>query len=278
MNEINKPDVKSKIQSEKIITDNYVPVIQLLDIPDSDKTAILDLIKRREWEEARSAIKRIDGKIYRISSILIDIEDQAKKSVFPLPASDIEGNLDGYQFLLNYFPTNDIYKSKRDQYVAALREREKNSKVAAIARLKKKHDKIEEVTWYHHPNEPAYLNSRSTIYLYIGENAGGYKYLRMKIIYTSNDWLFVDKIEVWRDGKKDTMYQGRFDRDNNTSIWEWVDVAPNRDQLRILDSIGNAKEVIIRFHGMQYLKDVTMRSSDKQAIREILLAFESMKQ
>jgi len=75
---------------------------------------------------------------------------------------------------------------------------------------------------------------------------------------------------------KKVLHSGSFERDHNADIWEWVDVTPNANQLEILRSASEAKDVVLRFHGTQYRRDVQMGQSDRQALKEVLTAFEAL--
>lgn len=101
--------------------------------------------------------------------------------------------------------------------------------------------------------------------------------MRMKVIHTASNWLFVRKVTAWHDGIKEPLVSGIFERDNNSDIWEWVDVNPDVYQLEVLRSLANARKAILRFEGDQYYRDVKLSSGDKKAIREVLLAYEVMK-
>lgn len=61
-----------------------------------------------------------------------------------------------------------------------------------------------------------------------------------------------------------------------TEIWEWTDIASDDRQVEILRDLASADESILRFAGMEYRQGVTLSSGDKQAIREVLLAYEVM--
>jgi hypothetical protein len=100
----------------------------------------------------------------------------------------------------------------------------------------------------------------------------------LKVQYAASDWLFVNTVYAWHDGVKELLVAGQFERDNNSTIWEWQDVAPSDLQVTILESLANAKEAVLRFEGQQYRKDVTLSSADKKAIREVLTAYRAMRE
>lgn len=242
-----------------------------------DKSELDDLRKTFEslnWKQTKFRFKRFHNLGYDIEDIAAEYEDRTLAIVRPLPVSDHEMNLRGYELLAAIRPENQTYKAKVADYEARI-EAEKR---AAVSRLRKNEDRVEGIIWYQHPNAPRYLNSRSTAYLYIGRRGEtGRPWLRMKVQYTASDWLFVNKVTAWHDGIKEPLIDGRFERDNNSTIWEWMDVSPDDYQIEVLRSLANADEAILRFQGTQYRRDIKLSAKDKKAIREILAAFDAMK-
>ncbi|MFN4155634.1 MAG: hypothetical protein ACK4HF_13345 [Paracoccaceae bacterium] len=177
-----------------------------------------------------------------------------------------------YGLLAVIRPENAAYQAKADEYAQKIQKQAK----ATIGRMKPKLDKVEGITWFHHPNQPKYTNSRSTAFLYIGTNERQKPWLRMRVQYAASDWLFVENVVAWVDGVKYPFISGPFDRDNNSTIWEWRDVSPDDHQLFVLKNLAEGKEAILRFEGMQYKRDATLSAGDKKAILETLSAFEAM--
>lgn len=251
---------------------------------DSDKKIIRDSILGKNWEFALNRLNQIGISGPDLEEFKRDLEAQAIAIVKSIPANESEQNKSGYRFLSALKPENETYREKLDFYtkktetdIIAAEKRQKAEQQAIVGKLRRKEDKIEGVTFFEHPNQPKYLNTRSTVYLYIGKRGeNGRPWLRMKVVYTSSDWLFVQKVQAWHDGIKEPFASGRFDRDNNTKIWEWQDVEPTDLQLVILESMANAKEAVFRFEGQQYRKDITLSAGDKKAIREVLEAYRVM--
>jgi len=52
---------------------------------------------------------------------------------------------------------------------------------------------------------------------------------------------------------------------------------PTSTQLSILERIAHSSPVKLRYEGMQYRKDVTMRKSDIAAIKETLAFYDDLK-
>ncbi len=246
---------------------------------DEDIRNIYSSFEKGHWHAVAHLFNKLYEQGVELSEHAAEIEKRALSIVRPLPASDIEGNIKGYTLLTKVRPEHQTYAQKLAHYEQKKVEhenREKAKRKAIVRRLKTKEDKVEGVTWYEHPNQPRYLNSRSTVYLYIGQK-GDLEWLRMKTIYTASNWLFVNNVVAWHDGKKEPLVSGHFNRDNNADIWEWRDETPSGYQIEVLRSLANAREAILRFEGDQYRKDVTLSAKDKKAIREVLLAYDVMK-
>ncbi|PIE15323.1 MAG: hypothetical protein CSA70_00350 [Rhodobacterales bacterium] len=228
----------------------------------------------QNWVHTAHLITVMKNKGYSMEGFLAELEEKALAAVKPLPASEYDLNLSGYQLLAAIRPENESYQAKITQYQAG----KEAARQRSISRLRTKTDKVEGVTWYQHPNAPKYLNSRSTVYLYIGRRGeNGKPWLRMKVQYTASKWLFVHNVVAWHDGIKEPLISGRFERDHNATIWEWQDAVPEGYQIEVLRSLANANEAILRFEGDQYHKDVTLSVGDKKALREVLSAYEAMK-
>ena len=188
-----------------------------------------------------------------------------------IPASELENNEAGYRLLHQINPSNKAYLASAEKY--------SDLKLQAIlGSFRSSHDKISKTTFYTHASAPRYLNSRSTTYLYIGRSENT-EWLRLKTIYTSNDWLFVDRVIAYADGQTTTLTSGRFERDNGSGdIWEWLDESPSTSQISALRMLADADDAMLRYEGSQYRRDIQLRSQDKRAILETLEAFERLKE
>ncbi|MEP1208973.1 MAG: hypothetical protein ABJM29_19805 [Rhizobiaceae bacterium] len=231
---------------------------------------ISKLIMGKQWYQLSSKVAAVRSNLTK--SQRQNIEKDLRPAVKLIPATRLEDNKIGYRVLAMLAPNNAEYKESFEKYSSKIIKAAANRKRKALGRLIRKHDKISKTTFFTHRNKPKYINSRSTAYLYIGSKSGKY-YLRMQIQYASTDWLFVNKVIAYFDGIAQTLHVGSFERDNNASIWEWVDVTPNSAQLAILEKLANAEDAILRFEGSQYRKDVRIRQNDKTAILEVLEAY-----
>lgn len=164
-------------------------------------------------------------------------------------------------------------EERRRQEAQAKRERER-----ALARMRKTHDSVKGVTWYRDPSSPRFVNSRSAIFLYIGDRETGAPWMRLSINYVAEDWLFIEKYTIKADEETFTISPGygEIETDNSTTIWEWYDTTAGPRELRIARAIANADEVVIRYEGSQYYRDRVVRRAEKTALRNVLNAFEAL--
>lgn len=192
----------------------------------------------------------------------------------PLPAADAKANKEAYQALAILDPENAVYNQKAASYSQA----ERDAKSGALKKLKKTTDEFNGTTFYTHPAEPRYADTRSYLLPYIAEKNGNVA-LRVHLHYTADSWLFVDSAVFNVDGKI-TPYNvptSSWLRDNDSEIWEWSDT-PVTPQLRaLLEEVANSNKTIVRFNGQQYYDDFTVTDQDKAAIRDVLAAEEILK-
>jgi hypothetical protein len=232
---------------------------------------IQSLIKGKELAMALTSLSALSS--YDLTSATQTLEDTALEVVLPLPASEHSANATGYELLAKLRPENSAYAVKRDHYRKLFAEAEAQERNRILASLIKSHDKIEGVTWYQHRNQPRFTNSRSTVYLYIGER-GGSRWLRMKVQYAASSWLFVREVVAYADGATETLADGNFERGSKSTIWEWSDVSPTASQLRTLERLGSSREAILRFKSKSGYVDKTLSTADKRALLETLRAAE----
>jgi hypothetical protein len=173
----------------------------------------------------------------------------------------------------------------RNQLVSLALEEEERAKQARIAKnlsalksLRVETDKFNGIKFYTDRSTPYYANY-STFHLYIGKSKDGDPYLRFKVRYSDDDWLFVESASINVDGDvRDLDVGSDWDRDNGSGdIWEWVDVNATPSHLSLIEDVIKSKSAVIRFFGSQYRDDRTITSSQKRALRNVLNAYEALK-
>lgn len=150
------------------------------------------------------------------------------------------------------------------------------AKDAAFKKLTTETDKVNGITWYYPKGYPNYINTRSYVLPYLGKNASS-TWMRLVMNYTGDDWVFFESITLVVDGQRYYKVYNYFDveRDNGYGdVWEYVDISPSEADIEMLRAIANSKETIVRFQGDNYHYDLTIKASDKTAIKQILDAYE----
>lgn len=191
-----------------------------------------------------------------------------------LPKDDLEGQLKVYASLAGAFPQRPEYLEKKralDERIAA--ERDARIK-AAVAALKRNHDAVENITWYRDKASPNYNNTKA-FYLYFGEKAGS-RWLRLRVQYAADDWLFVNMVIVVADDQKFMIVQPGWERDHDSSIWEWLDYGAGAAEVEMARAVAKAKSVTIRFEGRQYRNDWTLPRAHREALTRVLQAYEAL--
>lgn len=132
-------------------------------------------------------------------------------------------------------------------------------------------DKLENVTWYRDKTSPAF-NNRNAFHLYFGEQ-GSRVWLRWRVQYYDDDWLFIRSFTVYVDGVPHE-FSGSFERDHGSgNIWEWYDTSPGGRELSMIRSVISSKETVVRFHGQKYRADRKVTAAQKKALQRVLDAY-----
>jgi hypothetical protein len=117
-------------------------------------------------------------------------------------------------------------------------------------------------TWYIPKSAPTYVNMNG-LYLYFQVENGVAGNLRLKFQYTSDDWLFIEKINFAIDGKVYEYIPEKTERDsgNGGEIWEWSDEPINVLEESMIMALANAKTAKMKIIGSQYfdIKPVTKK-------------------
>lgn len=155
------------------------------------------------------------------------------------------------------------------------KEQEKQERLRAVKKLKKEVDDVQQITWYYNPYFTHYDNTNLTS-LYMGERNGNI-WLRLKMSYTGDDWIFFEQAFLSYDGNTQQILFNRYD-DKETDhasgdVWEWIDVSVSESYLAFLKEMVNGKSVKMQLTG-KYTRTRTLSVNEKRAIKEMILAYE----
>ncbi|VVP34010.1 hypothetical protein [Pseudomonas fluorescens] len=161
---------------------------------------------------------------------------------------------------------------KAKQLEAAKAAEEQRKSFARLdANLRKNTDEIKGVTWVSHKSQPL-LDNYMALYFGTKDGSASAYPLRLKFNYYADGWLFVQGVTIKADDQVYNLGKMNFERDNGSgSIWEWSD-SPVED-MAMLNKIIAAKKVVIRYDGRQYYHDFVLPEAQKNAMKEIVLAW-----
>lgn len=168
-----------------------------------------------------------------------------------------------------------------------LKEGELKSK---LSNLKLIHDDFSDTNNYYANTVPGnneywYIDTRSFVLPYIYNSQNKYT-LNVISNYYGDDWLFISDVTVKIDGEFYNPYEittPKFEREvsyGNVSESKVEEIANLENILvgsnyyELLKKVANSQETIIRFSGKKGNEDITISNSDKQAIREVLEAWD----
>ena len=151
--------------------------------------------------------------------------------------------------------------------MALISKQKKEKAERALKIFKKSEDEFEGTTFYTDSRAPNYTNI-NFIYPYIGQKEDNY-WLRLKFQYSADDWLFIKNATLLIDGEQFTI-TGNWERDNNSRIWEWLDMQVGINELSILSKLANSESAKVRYEGRKYYDDRTITSKEKDIIKKTL--------
>jgi hypothetical protein len=152
---------------------------------------------------------------------------------------------------------------------------EKEAHANVTKKLRSEFDDIKEITWYYDKGTPKFTNVNN-LCLYIGKKKTGEPWLRFRIQFTANNWLFIQSYEIKTDKNSYSIptSHGQIERDHGSGgIWEWYDVLVDNKLYTMLNDVANSKTVKLRHNGKQYKSDRTLSEKEKQGLQNILEAY-----
>lgn len=153
-------------------------------------------------------------------------------------------------------------------------EKERQERLKAVNKLKKKRDDVQGITWYYNPYFTHY-SDRNLVSLYMGESKYSV-WLRLKMSYSGDDWIFFDHAYLSYDGNTREITFDKYkdkESDNSTYVWEWIDVSVSDSDLSFLKKMVKGKSVKMQLTG-KYTKTRTVSANEIKAINEMIMAYE----
>ncbi|MBP3520219.1 MAG: hypothetical protein J6J87_02615, partial [Oscillospiraceae bacterium] len=150
----------------------------------------------------------------------------------------------------------------------------------------KHQDKVRGVTYYYpsvipHGSEYWYYDQRSFVLPYLSRRDGS-DTVSMQLIYcyAGSSWVFFEDITVVADDERftDSFSYYSVTRDvSGGTVCETAETSVSYDSYyyKMLKAMVDADDVIVRFEGDDYYRDITISRSDKNAIKKILDAYDA---
>lgn len=228
-----------------------------------------------------SLSKELDKYKYSPDKLLADAKNAAKKGD-KWNLSQIVSQLKQYhpqskesteaQNLLDGVIAAEKAKAEKERLKA---EREQQERLKVVKKLKKNYDSVQGITWYENPYYTHY-NNRNLVSIYMGKNSSSI-WLRLKMSYTGDNWIFFDHAYLSYDGVTREIYFDKYkDKKSDNSggdVWEWIDVNVSEEDLAFLKKMVNGKSVKMQLSG-KYTKTRTVSANEVKAIKEMIMAYE----
>lgn len=233
-----------------------------------EKITNLNVLEAAEKEYSALNVTKVIALINEIGEVTLNSGDKIKaaKDAFDSLTKEDEAKV-----------TNAKVLTDAEAKLEALKKADREARAkTALAKLKSSYDRVEGITWYEPKTFEKYTDTRCFVLPYIGRKDSGYSWLRLRMNYTGDDWIFWTKITFVVDGEKYYKSFSYYDieRDNDTEVWEYADISPTDADIEMLEKIVTSNETIVRFEGDNYRKDITISFADKTSIKQVLEAYD----
>ena len=151
----------------------------------------------------------------------------------------------------------------------------------ALSGFTTKGDEVEQYIQYRPSAYPQYINTRSYVLPFIVLKDGNY-ILGLQYSYYGSDYIGWNKLVFAVDDnryeKKVDILDVKTNIDDSFKYVEYFTTSPKESDIELLREIANSTKTIIRFKGDTAQYDLTVTEEDKQAINEVLDAYDIIKQ
>ncbi len=270
---------EENVAIKKEITSLKAEIILLKNEPEILFSRAFDQKKRNQFANAISTLNELREKYpdFKAEQVIEAISEFEAADIVFKEAEAERIRLEKEEKEKRRIEQERLAAEKRHEEERTDHERER-AMAEATRNLSKSTDEMREIDWFYDMFTPRSNNTRN-IHAYIGKK-GSKVWLRFKMSYNADDWLFVESVSFKVDGEDFSLNYGRFDdweRDNaGGGIWEWKDVSMDAQSWELVRKIADSKETMMRYNGRQYYSDREVSSAEKRALKKIILAYESM--
>ena len=238
-----------------------------------DAIAAIGTVTLESADAITSARSLYDGSEADVQSAVSNLGDleAAEAALSDLRVAETVSLIDAIGKVTNA----DVLTAAADQLKALKQEQAQ----ALLANMRVEKDEVRGLTFYYSKTQPYYADERCYVLPYIGQDST-HTWLCAQYHYMDYDnWVFWTNLTFAVDDQRYYKYYNYFDvvRDNDTEVWEYVNTADvTEDDIEMFWAIANSEKTIVRFEGDEYYSDFTVSQADKDAIREVLTAYEAL--
>lgn len=211
---------------------------------------------------------------YEVDRLLARAREEIEKKQFDAARKTIDA-------ILSQYPETKEAEAAR-ALLATLPPPVKKSNVPLKAKpakglMRAKFDPKTGITWYKDENTPVH-NTINSIYLYFGKKKNEPPFLRFRIRYCSDAWLYIMSYIVMADRERFVQPMVSFKRLHSENRYQELYDEPVTPKLfTMLNKIAKSERSTIRLHGQKGVGDVMLTQEQKKSMRNVLAAFEKMK-
>lgn len=240
-----------------------------------------------EYDAIVAEKETMAAEIEQLKAEIICYETTPDKLYKDVPALVKNKNIDSLSIvcetLFKYHPTSNEYtkaNSALNKLIAekeALAKAEKEKRMKAVNKLASNYDDISGIKWYKNPYFTHYDNT-NRISLYIGTQKDKRPWLRLKMSYEGDNWIFFENAYISYDGKTlEIPFNQYEDKESDNGyggrVWEWIDVHVTSEIHSFLKQMVEGKSLKMRLSG-KYTETRNLTNSEIEGLKDVLLAYD----
>lgn len=246
--------------------------------------------------EIKSLNKELDGYKYDPEKLLAEANDYFNRNVYDLvevvynkmqkyhPNAPEKQKIELILKKIEIIRKEDAEKFEREKKIQQEKEeREKRiqeeKRLASVKKLKKNYDDVAGTTWYEQPYFE-HNNNMNALSVYIGKSKYGSPWLRLKMSYRGENWIFFEKAYLSYDGNTREIefdkYKNKKTDNSSGYVWEWIDVLVDEKLYSYLCDFANGKELKMRLSG-KYTETRKLEKKEIMGLKDVLAAYKVLK-
>jgi len=145
----------------------------------------------------------------------------------------------------------------------------------AVKQMRSEKDQVTNYNFLEDKSSPT--NWADSFYLYIITKEGYEPSLRFYVSYYGSNWIFWSNLTLNIDGDIYEVNAKGVKHDNNSMVYEWLDVLPTDSQLLIIAMVANSRSTLVRLEGDSYKHDFEVGPTQKKALLNVLAVYDGFR-